>query len=244
MGGPRAFTIKLQTPGEIWTGDHRGKSKVLRETGLIGSIRWWYEALIRALGGTACDPADDSGCGGGDHCDACELFGCTGWSRKFILRCSIDGAIRIRITELRKMDDMELSLLNTTFRIIEKYGAIGGKLAEKDYGIIHIERNDLNFKPQISDVQSYLRRRGESVDNPNLRRFIFMNNPSSDFVKELRNNCSFLKGTNKSGKRYFHKSSDRFFAYALNDREYEELRGCAGGNVTSWDHIQGEFFEV
>ena len=45
---------------------------------------WWYEALIRSLGGSACDPTKTK-CNQEAHCVVCELFGCTGWSRKFRL---------------------------------------------------------------------------------------------------------------------------------------------------------------
>jgi len=78
------YSVKIKALTPIWTGDAERENTELRETGTIGSLRWWYEALIRGLGGRACDPTD-SKCEGKNHCDACELFGCTGWSRKFIL---------------------------------------------------------------------------------------------------------------------------------------------------------------
>lgn len=79
--------IKLLTP--IWTGDENRKCTTLRETGILGSLRWWYEALIRSLGGYACDPTNTN-CNNKDHCNACELFGCTGWARKFRIELSFD----------------------------------------------------------------------------------------------------------------------------------------------------------
>jgi CRISPR-associated protein Cmr1 len=63
-------------------------------------MRWWYEAIVRGLGGWACDPTK-GGCiyerkGGEGHqqayerlCDACRLFGCTGWRRRFRLLSDI-----------------------------------------------------------------------------------------------------------------------------------------------------------
>lgn len=78
------FTVKIKPLTPIWTGDSEKKNDVLRETGILGSLRWWYEALIRGLGGTACDPTNTA-CNDETHCDACELFGCTGWARKFKL---------------------------------------------------------------------------------------------------------------------------------------------------------------
>jgi len=100
------ITIKTLTP--IWTGGVDGTCDRLHETGLIGSLRWWYEALVRGLGGYACDPTEHS-CTFDEEkyrrskasderqrlrdagvCDACQLFGCTSWARKFRLKVS-DG---------------------------------------------------------------------------------------------------------------------------------------------------------
>jgi len=84
------YTVKIKTLTPLWTGDANRKGETLRETGIIGSLRWWYEALIRGLGGTACDPTDTK-CDDKSRCDACELFGCTGWSRKFKLEVNLDS---------------------------------------------------------------------------------------------------------------------------------------------------------
>lgn len=81
----REYSVEIKPLTPLWTGDENRRSETLRETGVLGSLRWWYEALIRGLGGSACDPTTNSKCEGKNHCDACELFGCTGWSRKFVL---------------------------------------------------------------------------------------------------------------------------------------------------------------
>jgi CRISPR type III-B/RAMP module RAMP protein Cmr1 len=39
------FTVKIKALTPIWTGDAQGKNSRLRETGIIGSLRWWYEEL-------------------------------------------------------------------------------------------------------------------------------------------------------------------------------------------------------
>jgi CRISPR-associated protein Cmr1 len=90
-------TIQIKTLTPLWTGDAEGECNEVKETGIIGSLRWWYEALVRGLGGYACDPTD-SDCkfdykefrktgkiqdGLKDVCNVCRLFGCTGWSRRF-----------------------------------------------------------------------------------------------------------------------------------------------------------------
>ena len=97
------FKLKTLTP--IWTGGVEGKCDQLHETGIIGSLRWWYEALVRGLGGYACDPSSerkDERCDLNQEkfhkaikdgkniqealneqiCPVCQLFGCTGWGRK------------------------------------------------------------------------------------------------------------------------------------------------------------------
>jgi CRISPR-associated protein Cmr1 len=82
--------VKLRTLTPIWTGDSEGVSKSLRETGLIGSLRWWYEALMRARGARVCDPTS-GGCQYDSQdrlkkvCAVCRVFGCTGWARTFRL---------------------------------------------------------------------------------------------------------------------------------------------------------------
>jgi CRISPR-associated protein Cmr1 len=79
--------IELKTLTPLWTGGVDGRCDRVHETGIIGSLRWWYEAIVRGLGGWACDPTDDRSCPDkqGKRCAACELFGCTSWQRKFKL---------------------------------------------------------------------------------------------------------------------------------------------------------------
>ena len=97
------LTIKLKTLTPLWTGGADGKSDRLHITGIIGSLRWWYEALVRGLGGSACDPSEYA-CNfkkdvyqknkdksererllATGLCDVCQVFGATGWRRKFRL---------------------------------------------------------------------------------------------------------------------------------------------------------------
>ena len=96
--------IKMLTP--LWTGGVDGTMDRIHETGIIGSLRWWYEAIVRGLGGNACDPTSHACELTGDRlkrynaarkagknwwealdkasiCDACKVFGTTGWKRRF-----------------------------------------------------------------------------------------------------------------------------------------------------------------
>ncbi len=76
------FKIKPLTP--IFTGGLEGKCDRLHETGIIGSMRWWFEAIVRGMGGYACDPSMHI-CKDGQYCDACKIFGSTGLKRVFRL---------------------------------------------------------------------------------------------------------------------------------------------------------------
>lgn len=137
---------------DIWTGDADGQPDHLIPTGLLGSIRWWFEVLVRGLGGKACDPTSPVRCPDsevkdptqpGHHCVVCELFGCTGWARKFRFMVVdshgnvIQKQIRantnffLRLIPLRPIREEEWCLLDLTFRLIADCGAIGGKTVLK-----------------------------------------------------------------------------------------------------------------
>ncbi len=92
--------IRLKTSTPLWTGGVDGTCDRLHETGIIGSLRWWYEVIVRGLGGTACNAVSDPRCPikvkvetseKQVWCMACDLFGCTGWGRRFLLRLAEDG---------------------------------------------------------------------------------------------------------------------------------------------------------
>jgi len=101
MGNGMKVSLRMRTP--LWTGGLDGTMDRIHETGILGSLRWWYEVIVRGLGGEACDPTThqcsfdaekyrrskardkrerlrDAGL-----CDACQIFGATGWRRRFRL---------------------------------------------------------------------------------------------------------------------------------------------------------------
>jgi len=154
--------IHLKTLTPLWTGGADGRCDRVHETGIIGSLRWWYEAIVRGMGGKACDPTA-GGCiykrkKGESHeaaynrlCHACQLFGCTSWQRKFKLRIlGSDGKLfaekpgrdglgsGITMTwqflELRPLVEEERWLLYQAARIAAEYGAIGGRTPRKPQG--------------------------------------------------------------------------------------------------------------
>lgn len=90
MGCEMTITLKTLTP--LWTGGVDGTMDRVHETGILGSLRWWYEAIVRGLGGWVCDPTSDEKCRYDPKdprppkkqlCAACYVFGATGWQRRF-----------------------------------------------------------------------------------------------------------------------------------------------------------------
>src|SRR5260370_34540979 len=49
-----SLTIKLMTVTPVWTGGADGRTDRLHLTGIMGSLRWWYEVLVRGVGGYVC----------------------------------------------------------------------------------------------------------------------------------------------------------------------------------------------
>ena len=125
--------IKLKTLTPLWTGGIDGKVDRIHETSIIGSLRWWYEVIVRGLGGHVCDPSKhkctldveeyhksnanderqrlhDAGL-----CDVCQVFGATGWRRRFRIKieetsisdASITHPIRANRTYTREDNNRE-----------------------------------------------------------------------------------------------------------------------------------------
>ncbi len=188
----REWVLKAQSP--IWTGDADRNGERTVTTGLLGSLRWWLEVVVRWLGGCACDPAKPDGrCPDKNdkHCVVCELFGCTGRARKFrfdvldesgkIKRDQIkkDETFRFRFTPLRPMCEEEWALLDLTLRLIADYGAIGGKTVLKpsneknrsdqphhqDYGLIAVERRPDGPSIKKEALQRYVVSGWRSLDH-------------------------------------------------------------------------------
>ncbi len=99
---------KIKTLTPIWTGDVKRESAKLRETSVIGSLRWWFEALVRGLGGYACGGINNK-CEYKDNasslCPVCQVFGTTGWSRRF--RLEVNGRLNRSPFVIVKADERE-----------------------------------------------------------------------------------------------------------------------------------------
>lgn len=193
MNTARTYTLKALT--DIWTGSVRLEERTgqlherivpdrLITTGLLGSIRWWFEVFVRGLGGSACDPTDTK-CQGREHCVVCELFGCTGWGRKFRFDVLADDGTRsiqeqikkdrntnfkLRFTALCPVRDEEWALLDLTLRLIADYVAIGGKTVLKpsdepsrmnrpnhvDYGLVKVVQRPGLRPLRIDALRTYV----------------------------------------------------------------------------------------
>ncbi|MGH9822724.1 MAG: type III-B CRISPR module RAMP protein Cmr1 [Blastocatellia bacterium] len=96
--------LLLKTLTPLWTGGpDAGKVDRLHETGILGSLRWWTEVLVRGVGGLVSDPtqgdrngldmdiydktrsADRAHLIEAGLCDVSQIFGATGWRRRFRL---------------------------------------------------------------------------------------------------------------------------------------------------------------
>jgi CRISPR-associated protein Cmr1 len=112
----------------------------------------------------------------------CELFGCTGWARKF--RFEVLGengkakaeqitkgqTFKLRFTPLRPILPQEWALLDLTLRLIAEYGAIGGKTVLKpsdeqdrankphhrDYGLIQVIEGASSSPVTEAELRDYV----------------------------------------------------------------------------------------
>ena len=87
--------VKIKTLTPLWTGGvETGKcdsakadsfASRIHETGILGSLRWWMEVLVRGVGGNACDPTEQKCSRKNGLCDVCKIFGAEGQKRRFRL---------------------------------------------------------------------------------------------------------------------------------------------------------------
>lgn len=243
------ITLKTLTP--LWTGGIDQTTDRLHETGLLGSLRWWYEALVRGLGGYACDPTSDDRCEYDPKksdppekqlCAACYLFGCTGWGRKFRLRVlSEQGQIiedalmqnvvfRLEFLELRPITDEEKWLLTKSIEIAARYGALGGKTTLKpqkgpmgeDFGIVSwIAAEPSAQKPD--NIRAFLQRFRKKKNAPEHPDLRHFFFVSGSFLSRLQMNS--LMGLDSRG-RPLHNADDT-------QKFLQGKRGTAQSNAIS-----------
>lgn len=84
--------LHLETLTPIWTGSaETGEMERIQETNIIGSLRWWAEAIVRGFNAEVC-PGGKCSINSNDSrppekqiCPVCQVFGTTGWKRRFRL---------------------------------------------------------------------------------------------------------------------------------------------------------------
>lgn len=100
----KGLELAFRTLTPLWTGNATGKVDRVHETGIIGSLRWWFEVFVRGFGGMVIDPTKDERSGFDSEkynkshatdgrarlrdaglCDVAQVFGATGWRRRFSL---------------------------------------------------------------------------------------------------------------------------------------------------------------
>lgn len=204
--------LRIRTLTPLWTGDIDRKCTKIKETGIIGSLRWWYEALVRGLGGYACDPTSEERCElkqdkfkgsiksgktvqealDEQICPACQMFGSTGWRKKF--RLEIDelkkedfvggrgekaglkagSEFNLNFAFLSELTPEERWLFKKTLWVIENFGAVGGRTTWKpngpwstDYGLIEIddysEMEEWDTFSNIEQVKKWLEENREKL---------------------------------------------------------------------------------
>lgn len=158
--------LNLKTP--LWTGDIDSKSDLVQTTGIIGSLRWWLEAILRGSGKFICDPTSDNRCPTSkkEYCIACFLFGSTGIRRPFSINITggrplfrgppinikpknrnrgwylgsgIVGELEIQVNSLDK--DFEKEVFLVPLIIASKWGGIGAK-TQIGYGVVEISNSE------------------------------------------------------------------------------------------------------
>ena len=167
--------IKIKTP--VWTGNIDQKSELLQSTGIMGSFRWWTEAILRGMDRYTCDPTSEERCpkevkNKKYYCSACLIFGATGIRRTFRLNMSGGGstfsgsAINIKPSgrnrgwylgsgvvgeidlKITPLDkDFDESLVLLPLVIASNWGGIGAK-TQHGYGVVKVE----NY-PEVSFEQ-------------------------------------------------------------------------------------------
>ena len=78
--------VKIQILTPLWTGGvDAGKCDRIHETGILGSLRWWMEVLVRGMGGQVCEPTEQKCSAKNGLCNVCKIFGAEGQKRRFRL---------------------------------------------------------------------------------------------------------------------------------------------------------------
>jgi CRISPR-associated protein Cmr1 len=209
MTEPLTITLRTLTP--LWTGGADGKVERIHETGILGSLRWWYEAIVRGLGGTACDPTAHACSFNAEEyekaagrpqrerlhaaglCDACQLFGATGWRRRFRLVVDDTGlqetwsgeALNVRPPDRNRgwylnagkvgtfllkfiADTATLAQLLALIQFVARLGSLGAR-PQLGYGLVEIV--EVSGQPKPEFLWNDINKEEANLSLPNLNNF-------------------------------------------------------------------------
>ncbi len=186
----------LRTLTPLWTGGiDAGQADRIHETGIIGSLRWWYEAILRGCGARVCDPTTHD-CA---SCPACEAYGTTGQRRQW--RFTVQGGGQhpfnggaVKIPSGRKggwyvgngfvgdlamqalplCNDVPSNVWELPLHLAALWGGVGPK-TQIGYGVVDVCDEAGNLLEPDADSLLQALPNGNHQDNslPDLRHFFF-----------------------------------------------------------------------
>lgn len=188
-------TIRIRTLTPLWTGGVEGYMDSLHETGIIGSLRWWYEAMVRGLGYSVCDPISRES---EKTCPVCSLFGQTGKKRRFNINIDSNGemlwddprnSLNIRPYGRRRGwflppgfvgtidlklhgESNSISQISSLTQWLSRWGSIGAK-SQLGYGFIKVLQTSTIIRPINQGLLSGIEPSRSYWDFPDLRAFTF-----------------------------------------------------------------------
>ena len=254
--GFKRETIKIRTLTPIWTGGVDKAADRLHETGIIGSLRWWYEAIVRGLGGYACDITGENKCelNGREEndterfrklCPACYLFGCGGWKRGFRLEAiNNDGQSPFQLITLDKKGEFNHWWLSQIFKKALGKGLPFGEMT-LDFRQVRSGREIEQIKALLS-IMTHIGAIGAKTQY-GFGQFDWKENikfkEAIDTIQRFLEDNSFKQGSNKV--EWY--SLDKFWFYELKISSQNELvkkfqkGNVIGNNALSEDYLPVSF---
>ncbi|WP_421658959.1 type III-B CRISPR module RAMP protein Cmr1 [Leptothermofonsia sp. ETS-13] len=136
--------VKIRTLTHLWTGGIDGEVDRIHETGILGSLRWWMEVLVRGMGGNACDPTEQKCSSKNGLCEVCKVFGAEGQKRRFRLEVLQDNTQSDKIVSSKHdYKDKEGKTKTRISRWLREKKPISGTFT------VQVQSLHLNFNPEI-----------------------------------------------------------------------------------------------
>lgn len=177
-GQDLSFTLKTRTP--LWMGDYYRKN-AWRPSALMGSLRWWCEAILRTWA-PVCDPTSNDRCSQGSPCLGCQLFGWQGGASRVTLDCpepkkvsvcfpgipTLTRPHRQRRSEGWHVPNLGLAwrinaplegyqrqALRTTLLLVDQWGALGAR-SSQGCGVVCLKEQSETEQPELTTILTEL----------------------------------------------------------------------------------------